>query len=92
VVRTQAGTIEIDPRGKLPGRGAYICPTWQCWLTALEPKKLERVLKCQVSVDDVMALRIAVVSLLGGLGMRASGENTGLKAEATGVEDALSSG
>jgi len=87
VVRTRAGTIEIDPRGKLSGRGAYVCRTGQCWLTGLEPKKLERVLKCQVSPEDVMALRTAAAALLDSPAPSASEGDAGMKVEATGMDD-----
>jgi len=91
VVRTRAGTIEIDPRGKLPGRGAYVCRTRQCWQTGLEPKKLERALKCQVSAEDVMVLRTAAASLLDGPALSASEGNAEVKFGATEMDDAHAS-
>ena len=64
VVRRPEGTIEIDPRGKLSGRGAYLCPVYDCWEVALEQKKLGRALKCQIEADQVAALQLAARSLL----------------------------
>jgi len=64
IVRSPEGTIEIDPKGKRLGRGAYLCPCRGCWQVALEQKRLERVLKCQVSAEEVVALRAAAESLL----------------------------
>jgi uncharacterized protein len=84
VVRTPEGAIVIDPRGKLPGRGTYICRTHQCWQTGLEPKKLERVLKCQVSAGDVLALRGVAASLLA--------EDAEGALEVAGTDDAHSQG
>ena len=65
VVRTPEGTIEIDPRGKRSGRGAYLCPDPQCFEAALEPKRLGQALKCQVSAEEVTALRASVAALRG---------------------------
>ena len=45
IVRTPQGTIEIDPRGKRAGRGAYLCRERGCWDTGLKKKRLEYVLK-----------------------------------------------
>jgi predicted RNA-binding protein YlxR (DUF448 family) len=64
VVRTPAGAIEIDLRGKSSGRGAYLCPDRQCLDTALEQRKLSRALKCKVSIRDVESLQISVDELL----------------------------
>ena len=30
VVRNDAGEISLDPTGKKPGRGAYVCPNAEC--------------------------------------------------------------
>jgi predicted RNA-binding protein YlxR (DUF448 family) len=64
VVRTPEGTIEIDPKGKRSGRGAYVCAKVQCWDSALDRSRLARALKCQVSDRDLMALKDSVASLL----------------------------
>jgi predicted RNA-binding protein YlxR (DUF448 family) len=57
IVRTPEGDIEIDQKGKRPGRGAYLCPDPQCWDAALKQKRLGRVLKCQVHAEDEAMLR-----------------------------------
>jgi predicted RNA-binding protein YlxR (DUF448 family) len=64
VVRTPEGTVEIDPRGKRPGRGAYVCATLECWEAALAQHKLERALKCAIGDGDAEALKEAVATLL----------------------------
>lgn len=64
VVRRPEGTIEIDPKGKLSGRGAYLCPSHDCWQAALDQRKLGQALKCQVGTDQVAALQATVVPLL----------------------------
>ena len=44
LVRTPEGNIELDDTGKKNGRGAYVCPTRDCWEKALAGKQLERTL------------------------------------------------
>jgi predicted RNA-binding protein YlxR (DUF448 family) len=52
LVRTRGGDIEIDNTGKKPGRGAYICPTWECWEKALQGKRLGHVLRSNLTQDN----------------------------------------
>jgi predicted RNA-binding protein YlxR (DUF448 family) len=49
VVRLAAGGVQVDERGKLPGRGAYLCQQWSCWQTALHTPALQRALNTQLS-------------------------------------------
>jgi predicted RNA-binding protein YlxR (DUF448 family) len=44
VVRTPAGLVSIDPTGRLPGRGAYLCADGSCWRLALRKSSIERAL------------------------------------------------
>lgn len=64
VVRTPEGTIEIDPKGKRAGRGAYLCYDPQCWDVALQRGSLGRALKCSVDAETMAALRAAAEPLL----------------------------
>lgn len=64
VVRRPEGTIEIDPKGKLSGRGAYLCLDGACFEEALQQRKLARALKCSVNADQVASLRAQVEALL----------------------------
>ena len=68
MVRTPEGSIEVDPKGKRPGRGAYVCRQARCWEVALEPRRLSRALKCQVRDKDVAALKALLASSLAGEG------------------------
>ncbi len=52
VVRTPEGSVEIDPRGKKAGRGAYLCKGRRCWETALKKRSLERALKAEIVMDQ----------------------------------------
>lgn len=56
IVRTPEGTVEVDPTGKRSGRGAYLCPTPDCWRLALQKGRLDRALKTSVSASDKEAL------------------------------------
>ena len=41
-VRSPEGEISLDFKGKLPGRGAYLCPDPECLKKAVKAKALER--------------------------------------------------
>jgi predicted RNA-binding protein YlxR (DUF448 family) len=53
ITRTPEGTVEIDPTGKLPGRGAYVCPRPECLDLAAKVKRLDKALGVTVP-DDVI--------------------------------------
>ncbi len=57
VVRTPAGTVEIDPSGKRPGRGAYVCSNGACIDRAVETRRLEKALKKGVLPETIQDLR-----------------------------------
>ena len=42
VVRSPEGEVSLDFKGKLPGRGAYVCPNPACLSKARKVKALER--------------------------------------------------
>ena len=64
VVRRPEGGIEIDPKGKLSGRGAYLCLDRACLEEALQQKKLARALKCAVDAEQMASLRAEVEALV----------------------------
>lgn len=51
VVRSPAGEISLDPVGKKPGRGAYLCPSAQCLAKARKAKRLERALELAIPAE-----------------------------------------
>ena len=59
VVRAPSGEISIDPVGKKPGRGAYLCPDPACLAKAKKKKALERCFE----VYDALAQQLAGVEL-----------------------------
>ena len=56
IVRSPEGEVLIDPTGKAPGRGGYVCRNAECIKRACAGKGLERALKIAVpsSVYDVL--------------------------------------
>ncbi len=57
VVRTAAGSVEVDPTGKAAGRGAYLHERQACWEQALGRKTLDQALKMTLTDADRAALR-----------------------------------
>lgn len=39
------GAVVVDRRGKMPGRGAYLCPSCECLDRARKTRALERALE-----------------------------------------------
>lgn len=60
IVRTPEGQLTIDPKGKQPGRGTYVCLETGCGPEGLGTGNLSRALKCQVTPDALSALRSAL--------------------------------
>jgi len=54
IVRSPEG-VEIDPSGKLPGRGAYIHEQRSCWKKALSGS-LARALRAEIDASSRQAL------------------------------------
>ena len=57
VVRTPQQGVQIDPTGKLAGRGADLCQARPCWQKAFKSSALNRALKTTLTVDELAALR-----------------------------------
>lgn len=55
VVRRPTGEIEVDFTGRVPGRGAYICPNIECLRAAVKGRRLDRALERTI---DAHALRL----------------------------------
>lgn len=55
VVRQPDLTVVYDPKGKLSGRGAYVCATPECIGQAKKQKKLERSLKVSALSEALFA-------------------------------------
>lgn len=44
--------VEVDSKGKQPGRGVYICPSKECWETALKNNRIEYGLRTKLSAEN----------------------------------------
>jgi predicted RNA-binding protein YlxR (DUF448 family) len=55
IVRLAGGDVQVDPTGKLAGRGAYLCSNQECWNLALTQRRLDSALKIRVS-DEALSL------------------------------------
>ena len=56
VVKSPAGEISLDFRGKAPGRGAYVCPNTACLKRAMKSKARERGFETQIPEEVYAAL------------------------------------
>ena len=56
VVKSPEGAVSLDFRGKLPGRGAYVCPDPACLKKARKSRALERAFETAIppEVYDAM--------------------------------------
>ncbi len=57
IVRNSEGVMNVDLNGKLPGRGAYICKSIECFDTAVKAKRLERAFRSRIPEDIYKNLR-----------------------------------
>lgn len=56
VVRTVDGSLVVDRKGKVSGRGAYVCPKVECIQAAIKTHRLERALERAMGPDIVQEL------------------------------------
>lgn len=52
IVRTVNGNIIVDEKGKLAGRGSYLCRNRECWEEGLKSNRIESVLRSKLSQPD----------------------------------------
>ncbi len=52
IVRCGGGMVQVDPTGKLPGRGVYLCRQRPCWEAGLKRGSLEHALKTRIMPLD----------------------------------------
>lgn len=63
VVRAPDGTLSMDPVGKKPGRGAYVCRKESCLTRAIKQKQLERQLEVRMTEEVAAALQYELAHL-----------------------------
>lgn len=56
VLKTTEDEIVIDATGRRNGRGAYICPSMECFKKAVKSRGLERSLKMAIPKEVYEAL------------------------------------
>ena len=56
LVRTPDGEILLDDKGKISGRGVYICPSKDCFIKAKKAKRFERSLEVEIPEELYTAL------------------------------------
>jgi predicted RNA-binding protein YlxR (DUF448 family) len=64
IVRQPDGVIRHDPKGKMSGRGAYLCARAACIALAKKQKKLERSLKVNVVPEELFQELISCLATL----------------------------
>ena len=48
VLRTPEGEITLDLKGKMSGRGAYVCKSVACFKKARKARRIEQALECSI--------------------------------------------
>ena len=56
-VKSPDGEVDLDFKGKMPGRGAYLCPNGECLKKAMKSKALERAFSVQIPEEIYEELR-----------------------------------
>lgn len=56
-VKSPDGEVNLDFKGKMPGRGAYLCPNGECLKKAMMSKALERAFSVQIPEEIYEELR-----------------------------------
>ena len=60
VVRSPEGEVSLDPVGKKPGRGAYVCRSAACLQRAIKQKQLGRQLETPLGEETARQLAEAL--------------------------------
>lgn len=56
-VKSPDGEVNLDFKGKMPGRGAYLCPNGECLKKAMKSQALERAFSVQIPEEIYEELR-----------------------------------
>ena len=76
IVRSPEGTVQIDPTGRLNGRGAYLCEKPQCWERATSSPILNRALNTQLTPETLQTLMEFAADLSSDDGARDAGADS----------------
>jgi len=61
VVRTPEGRVVVDPKGKMPGRGAYLHARRECWSAARRGSILRQALRLGTLDGALLAEDLAAI-------------------------------
>jgi uncharacterized protein len=64
IVRTPDGRVALDTRGRLPGRGAYLCREAACLTAAVKGNQIEHVLKLKLNPEERENLKNSLVEFI----------------------------
>jgi hypothetical protein len=59
LVRTPDAGVQVDPTGKQPGRGAYLCDNPDCWQQAVQTQVAAEALRTNLTDEDRQRLAAA---------------------------------
>ena len=59
------GTLVVDPTGKMPGRGAYLCKDENCIKMELKAHHISKGLKAEVNAEELSKLAGEIAKLDG---------------------------
>ena len=57
IVRSPEGEYSVDPVGKKPGRGAYICPKEECFSLAVKGHRFSKAFKENIAAEVIEDLK-----------------------------------
>ena len=57
IVRSPEGVFSVDLKGKMPGRGAYVCHKPECFDAAVKRRQFAKSFQGPVSAEVLQALR-----------------------------------
>jgi uncharacterized protein len=52
LVNLPGAAVEVDLTGKKSGRGAYLCPSLDCWDSALKTGRLAQALRTDITQEN----------------------------------------
>ena len=52
IVRVPGGSVEVDPTGKMAGRGAYLCSRPECWEQSIKKNRLDYALRERIAPHE----------------------------------------
>ena len=53
IVASADGKVQVDPTGRMPGRGAYVCHNPECMTKAVDHQQFDRGLHRKVNPDTI---------------------------------------